>query len=364
MAEGSKTDFAELALNGKNYLTWADDCQFHLEAMQLGKAIVRLSPNDIGLQLHEKTKAAIFLRRHIHPDLKMEYLEVKDPLVLWTKLRERFGVQKHVMLPRAQQEWATLRFLDFKTVEAYNTAIHRIVAQLRFCGQIVTDLEMIEKTLQTFHPSNMVLQQQYRNNKYTKYCELVNMLLGAEAQNELLMQNYQKRPVGAAAVPEAHANFPSQGKRGSSRGRGRGRRNNQGPTRGTFKKQSQNGSDSSSNNGRGRGRGKGKSNPQQGDVSASKHAGEGCFRCGSQQHWSRTCTTEKYLIDIYQEWKKRQNSEAHFIQAPVDATSGEHLELPQPSAQFEHAAINVDATTKSDTPLGKVDFDFDTDDLL
>ena len=126
MAEGSKTDFAELALNGKNYLTWADDCQFHLEAMQLGKAIVRLGPNDIGLQLHEKAKAAIFLRRHIHPDLNIEYLEVKDPLVLWTKLRERFGVQKHVMLPRAQQEWATLRFLDFKTVEAYNTAIHRI----------------------------------------------------------------------------------------------------------------------------------------------------------------------------------------------------------------------------------------------
>jgi hypothetical protein len=57
MVEGSKTDFAELALNGKNYLTWADDCQFHLEAMQLGKAIVRLGPNDIGLQLHEKAKA-------------------------------------------------------------------------------------------------------------------------------------------------------------------------------------------------------------------------------------------------------------------------------------------------------------------
>ena len=38
--------------------------------------------------------------------------------------------------------------------------------------------------------------------------------------------------------------------------------------------------------------------------------------------------------------------------------------MPQPAAQFEHAAINVDATTKSDTPLGKVDFDFDTDDLL
>jgi hypothetical protein len=79
---------------------------------------------------------------------------------------------------------------------------------------------------------------------------------------------------------------------------------------------------------------------------------------------SRTCTIEKYLIDIYHEWKKSQNSEAHFIQAPVDATTREHLELPQPAAQFEHAAINVNATTKSYTPLGKVDFDFDTDDLL
>jgi hypothetical protein len=55
----------------------------------------------------------------------------------------------------------------------------------------------------------MVLQQQYRNNKYTKYYELVNMLLGTEAQNELLMQNYQKRPIGAAAILEAHANFLS-----------------------------------------------------------------------------------------------------------------------------------------------------------
>jgi hypothetical protein len=58
----------------------------------------------------------------------MEYLEVKDPLVLCTKLCERFGVQKHVTIPHVQKEWATLCFLDFKTVEAYNTAIHPIVA--------------------------------------------------------------------------------------------------------------------------------------------------------------------------------------------------------------------------------------------
>jgi hypothetical protein len=33
----------------------------------------------------------------------MEYLEVKDHLLLWMKLRGRIGLQKHVMLLRAQQ---------------------------------------------------------------------------------------------------------------------------------------------------------------------------------------------------------------------------------------------------------------------
>ena len=83
----------------------------------------------------------------------MEYLEVKDPLVLWVKLQECFGKQKAVLLPQARLDWAQLRFLDFKTDEAYNTAIHRIVAQLRFCDQIMTELEVIEKTLETFHPT-------------------------------------------------------------------------------------------------------------------------------------------------------------------------------------------------------------------
>jgi len=52
-----------------------------------------------ALPPHDKAKACIFLRHNIHPDLKMEYLQVKDPLVLWVKLQERFGKQKAVLLP-------------------------------------------------------------------------------------------------------------------------------------------------------------------------------------------------------------------------------------------------------------------------
>jgi hypothetical protein len=91
MSEVNKTEFKALALNGKNYQTWALDCEFHLEAMQLTNTITRLGARVPALPPHEMAKTCIFLRHHIHPDLKMEYLELKDPLVLWTKLKERFG---------------------------------------------------------------------------------------------------------------------------------------------------------------------------------------------------------------------------------------------------------------------------------
>jgi hypothetical protein len=229
MASINKTEFKVLALNGNNYQTWALDCEFHLQAMQLTATVVRPAAGVPAPLPHDKAKACIFLRHHIHEDLKMEHLEVKDPLVLWTKLQKRFGKQKAVLLPQAKRDWAQLRFLDFKTVEAYNTAIHRIVAQLRFCGQVVTELEMIEKTLETFHPTNMVLQQQYRNNKYMKYCDLINVLLAAEAHNELLMKNFHMRPAGTQAHPEAHASFRNSNGKGSFRNKGQKFYGHQGP---------------------------------------------------------------------------------------------------------------------------------------
>ena len=37
----------------------------------------------------DKTKAMIFLCRHLHEGLKIEYLTVKDPSILWKNLKER-----------------------------------------------------------------------------------------------------------------------------------------------------------------------------------------------------------------------------------------------------------------------------------
>ncbi|GJV43624.1 hypothetical protein Tco_1428160 [Tanacetum coccineum] len=49
-----------------------------------------------------RAKAMIFLRHHLHEDLKKEYLTVKDPLVLWQSLKDRLDHQKQVILPKAR----------------------------------------------------------------------------------------------------------------------------------------------------------------------------------------------------------------------------------------------------------------------
>jgi len=358
MANITPLQFKQRALDGKNDQTWVGDCEFHLAAMQLSHTI---SPRVVGVEIppHEVAKASIFIRHHIHPDLKMEYLEVRDSLALWSALHERFGKQKAIMLPQARRDWGQLRFLDFKTVGEYNTALHRIVGQLRFCGQKVTESEMIDKTLETFHPSNMVLQQQYRKNKYKKYSELIQVLLAAETQNDILMKNFHMRPVGSQAVPEAHATFRNGKGKAPFRNKGQQRGGKQGPHGGNFKKQAYKGSKP---NGHGKAQ-KG----HKGNANENKHPNQGCFRCGSMKHWSRTCTTEPHLIQMYQEWKKRQNPEAHFVQVPVATETGAQLRVPTlPTETPELDGMEVDpvATTKTTAEGDDGDFDLDEDDLL
>ena len=77
---------------------------------------------------------------------------------------------------------------------------------------------MLEKTFTTFHSSNVPLQQQYREQRFTKYCELISCLLVAEQNNELLMRNHQSRPTGIEPFPEVNA-ISSQN---CGRGRGHG----------------------------------------------------------------------------------------------------------------------------------------------
>ncbi|GKC42615.1 hypothetical protein Tco_1060337 [Tanacetum coccineum] len=116
----------------------------------------------------EETKAKddVFLHQHIDEMLEFEYSNCDDSSILWKDLQSRFNNQREVLLRSAREEWNNLRFQDFKKVNEYTSALFRICRTLRFCGQTVTEGDMLDKTFSTFHASNINLQQQYRLSNF------------------------------------------------------------------------------------------------------------------------------------------------------------------------------------------------------
>ncbi|KAL0413573.1 UNVERIFIED_CONTAM: hypothetical protein Sradi_1559000 [Sesamum radiatum] len=97
----------------------------------------------------------------------------------------------------------------------------RIVSKLRLCGEDVTDEQILKKIFSTFHASNLVLQQQYRERGFKTYSELISCLLVAEENNQLLLNNHHTRPTGSKPLPEISAALPEANATSSRKGRGR-----------------------------------------------------------------------------------------------------------------------------------------------
>ena len=200
MSNLTKLEFAALDISGKNYLSWILDVEIHLEAMALAETI----KDDNEESPQNRAKAMIFIRHHLHEELKTEFLTKKDPLSLWKKSKERYENHKSVILPKARYDWMHLRLQDFKSVSEYNLALFKITSQLKLCGEKVTEEDMLEKTFTTFHASNKLLQQQYRKCQFEKYLELISCLLVVEQNNELLLRNHQSRPTGSTPFPKVN----------------------------------------------------------------------------------------------------------------------------------------------------------------
>ncbi|KAK4359786.1 hypothetical protein RND71_022015 [Anisodus tanguticus] len=98
MANLTKLEFVALDISGKNYLSCVLDAEIHLDAMGVGDTIKE--KNKASDQ--ENVKAMIFMRHHLDEALKIEYLTIKDSLVLWKNLKERYDYRKMVFLPKAR----------------------------------------------------------------------------------------------------------------------------------------------------------------------------------------------------------------------------------------------------------------------
>ncbi|XP_070050738.1 uncharacterized protein [Nicotiana tomentosiformis] len=149
-------------------MSWVLDAEIHLDAMSLTDTII--DKNQASNQ--DRAKAMIFLRHQFDEGLKMEYLTIKDPVILWNNLKDRYDHMKIVVLPHARYDWTHLRLQDFKSI--------------------------------------------------------------TEQHNGLLMKNHESRPTGSCPFPKVKETNFHQAKcgrgRGPSRdhGRGRGRNSNHG----------------------------------------------------------------------------------------------------------------------------------------
>ena len=68
----------------------------------------------------------------------------------------------YMILPKAWYDSMHLMLQDFKTVSEYNSTLFKISYILKLCGKKIIEENMLEKTVTTFHASNVFLQQQYR----------------------------------------------------------------------------------------------------------------------------------------------------------------------------------------------------------
>ncbi|KAK8313262.1 hypothetical protein V6Z12_D01G097000 [Gossypium hirsutum] len=263
MSNLAKLEFAALDILGKNYLSRVLNAEIHLDAKGLGNTILA----DKEASNQDKVKVMIFIRHHLHEGLKVEYLNVKDLLELWKILKERFDHQKTVILSKARYGWMHLWLQDFKTLSEYNSELFKISSQLKSYGENIIDEDLLEKTFSTFHATNVLLQQQYREKGFKMYFGLISCLLVAEQNNELLMKNHGIHPIGSTPFPEVN-------KKNNNERQERSDQNN--------------------------------------SLKIVKNI---CYRCGMKRHWSRTCHMPEHLVKRYQSSikKKGKHMETNFI---------------------------------------------------
>jgi hypothetical protein len=75
----TKLEFTTLDISENNYLSLILNVKIHLKSMNLGKTI----KEENNTSFYDLAKIMIFIRHHLHKVLKVEYLIIKNPFILW-----------------------------------------------------------------------------------------------------------------------------------------------------------------------------------------------------------------------------------------------------------------------------------------
>ena len=327
-----KLDFPILDAAGKNYLDWSQDIQNHLDAQGLLDVIYDEEEREMEVTREMSARAMILFRRHLSNAMKSEFIATTSPKTLWDSLKERFDHQKTIWLPEARRDWLNLRFQDFESVEKYNAEVCRIRATLQYCGETLTDSDLLEKTYTTFPSSDILLQKQYRQSKFTKFPELITQLLLDEKNSLILMMNSNSRPAGSKAIPMPDANAvrgprPRYGKRekgqSSRQPRNRDERNARPAKRGLDNRPNR-GPVAPPRQSRG-GRNKWASRPK---ARESADMPTLCYKCGGNGHMQRTCRATPQEVENYHKGRRVETN-------MIEASAKETLETPDFEAHME-----------------------------
>ncbi|GJY07799.1 putative reverse transcriptase domain-containing protein, partial [Tanacetum coccineum] len=124
-----------------------------------------------------------------------------------------------------------------------------------------------------------------------------------EQNNVLLMKNHETRPTSTAPFTETNmATFNNQnGGRSHGTDRGRGRVRRRGFGQGNYR-----GNQFKNTIGHKKWQAKGKTIKNDGSGKAKGFIENGCYRCGSINHWARVCRTPKYLVELYERSQKNK----------------------------------------------------------
>jgi hypothetical protein len=111
MANLEKLKFPALEIGGGNFIVWSLELMNNLCAEGISETVEENFVLPTGSTARDVTirkdaaRAVCMILRHLHQDLKFNYLEERNPAVVWTSLRLRFDTdRKQAMLPLLNDE--------------------------------------------------------------------------------------------------------------------------------------------------------------------------------------------------------------------------------------------------------------------